>query len=142
MAPLKDLMMVEKTLFEVPKRNECDNFFHLTFFSLDWLTHFSQVLHCFTLWKHQKTFRFSSVFRGYSNAALGWNGLISQKQPFADTLQNRYPLKFYKFHSKTLVLESLFNKGVRTPFFPEHIRWLLLIGNNYDNHDGKGYGVA
>ena len=36
------------------------------------LTHFSPVLHCYTPWKHQKTFRLSDVFRGYSNLTLGW----------------------------------------------------------------------
>ena len=40
------------------------------------LTCFSPVLQCYTPWKHQKTWRFSGVFRGYSNATLGWNGLI------------------------------------------------------------------
>ena len=29
----------------------------------------------YTLWKHQKTFRFSDVFRGYRKAAPGCNGL-------------------------------------------------------------------
>ena len=36
------------------------------------LTRFSPVLRYYTSWKHQKT----SVFRGYSNVTLGWNGLI------------------------------------------------------------------
>ena len=40
------------------------------------LTCFSPALQCYTHWKHQKIFRFSDVFRGYSNAALDWNGLI------------------------------------------------------------------
>ena len=36
---------------------------------------------------------------------------------------------FYKFHRKTPVLESLFNKVAglqRTPFYTEHLRWMLL----------------
>ena len=34
----------------------------------------------------------------------------TEKQMFADVLQNRCSLKFLKFHRKTPVLESLFNK--------------------------------
>ena len=33
-----------------------------------------------------------------------------QKQPFADVLQNRCSWKFCKIHSKTPMLESLFDK--------------------------------
>ena len=33
------------------------------------------MLYCFTPWIHQKTIEFSDFFRGYRNAALGWNGL-------------------------------------------------------------------
>lgn len=70
-----------------------------------------------------------------------------QNRSFADVLQNRLSLKFNKFHRKTLVLKSIFNKfaGVikrrliqhmcfllksgtflKTAFFIEHIRWVLL----------------
>ena len=53
-----------------------------------------------------------------------------QKQPFADILQNRSPGKFFKIHSKTPVLESLFNKvaGLKglhhndfSMIFPKHL---------------------
>ena len=40
------------------------------------LTHYSPVLLFFTPWIHQKTFRFSDVFRGYRKATPGCNGLI------------------------------------------------------------------
>ena len=61
-----------------------------------------------------------------------------QKQSFADVLQIRCSWKFRKFHRKAHVLESLFNKVaalrpavkfvkfLRTSFFTEHIRSLLL----------------
>ena len=74
-----------------------------------------------------------------------------KKQSFADVLQNKCSWNFCKFHRKTLVLESPFNKVtgfqasnfikkrlqhrcfpvkfakfLRTPFFTEHLRWLLL----------------
>ena len=66
-----------------------------------------------------------------------------QKQSFADVLQNRCFQKFRKFRWKTPVLESLFSevagllgrhgcfpvkfvKLLRTSFFTEHLRWLLL----------------
>ena len=73
------------------------------------------------------------------------------KEPFAHVLQNRCSYKFHKFHRKTPVLESLFNKVAApqacnfikkrllhrcfpvkfvkflgTPCFTEHLRWLLL----------------
>ena len=67
-----------------------------------------------------------------------------QKQPFADILQNRCPSKFRKSHWKTPVLESLLNKVhnrlqrkcffvkfckfLRTSFFTEYLRRLLLEG--------------
>ena len=75
-----------------------------------------------------------------------------QKQSFAEVLQNRCSSKFRKFLRKITVLESLFNKVVdlqawnfikkdsntgaflwhlrnflKTPFFIEHLRWLLLV---------------
>ena len=50
------------------------------------LTHFSSALHCFTPWKHQKTFRLSDVFRGYGNATLGWNGLTSLEASQSDVI--------------------------------------------------------
>ena len=74
----------------------------------------------------------------------------SQKQSFADVLQNKCSLTFYKFYRKTSVLESRFNKAtalkacifikkrlqhmcfpvnfakvLRTLIFKEHLRWLL-----------------
>ena len=45
-------------------------------FNQTYLTHYSPVLLFYTPWKHQKTFRFSDVFRGYIKATLGCNGLI------------------------------------------------------------------
>ena len=39
------------------------------------LTHYSPVLLFYTPWKHQKTFRFSDVFRGYRKAIPVCNGL-------------------------------------------------------------------
>ena len=39
------------------------------------LTHYSPVLLFYTLWKHQKTFRFPGVFRGYRKPTPGCNKL-------------------------------------------------------------------
>ena len=39
------------------------------------LTHYSPVLLFYIPWKHQKTLRFSDVFRGYRKATPGCNGL-------------------------------------------------------------------
>ena len=40
-----------------------------------YLTHFSPVLLFYSPWKHQKTFKFSDVFRRYRKAVPGCNGL-------------------------------------------------------------------
>ena len=94
------------------------------------------------LWKHIFLWYYF-----YISTAL----LNKQKQPFTDVLQNRHSLKFRNNHTKTFVLESLFNKVaelkgcsfikqrlqhryfhvniakiLRTAFFIKHLRWLLL----------------
>ena len=43
------------------------------------LTHYSPVLLFYTPWKHQKTFRFSDVFRGYRKVTPDGNRLILRK---------------------------------------------------------------
>ena len=45
------------------------------FFTHYRLTHYNPVLLFYTPWKHQKTFRFSDVYRGYRKATLGCNGI-------------------------------------------------------------------
>ena len=51
---------------------------HRTFSGLsEQLTHCSLVLLFYTPWKHQKTFMFSDLFRGYRKATPSCNGLIS-----------------------------------------------------------------
>ena len=82
------------------------------------------------------------------HSILRWN---KSKQSFANVLHNRCSEKSSKFHWKTSVLESLFNKVaglktcniikkrlqhrhfpakfvkfLRTPVFTKHLRWLLL----------------
>ena len=79
---------------------------------------------------------------------MKWANTNRQKQLFADVLLDRCSENFFKFHRKTPVLESRFNKiagrnfikdrlqrkcfpvkfakFLRTPFFTEHLRWLLL----------------
>ena len=61
-----------------------------------------------------------------------------QIKSFAGVLQNSYSYNFSKFHRKTPVLESVFNKFLhryipvkfarflRTTFFIKHRQWLLL----------------
>ena len=44
------------------------------------LTHYSPVLLFYTPWKHQKTFRFSGVFRGYRKATPVCYGLSEFKR--------------------------------------------------------------
>ena len=117
-----------------------------------------------TPWKHQKTVRFSDIFRGWRKGALRTNGLIE-----------RYPRKFL-FQRTAFSLQSIcfrssrrgvlyekvffeisqnsqentcgrvlrpatllkkrpwykcfpvnFVKNLRTPFFIEHLWWLLLL---------------
>ena len=51
------------------------------------LPHYSPVLLFYTPWKHQKTFRFSNVFRGYRKATPGCNGLKNSFGGFFVILQ-------------------------------------------------------
>ena len=60
--------------------NRCFSQCELLFTPWKRLTHFSLVFHCFNPWKHQKTFGFSDVFRGYSNTTLDWTGLKQLKE--------------------------------------------------------------
>ena len=55
-----------------------------------------------------------------------------QKRSFADVLQNRCSLKFGKFHSKTPLLESLFNKSCRPGFFEDF--WLYWCSSHFTNY--------
>ena len=49
------------------------------------LIHYSLVLIFYTPWKHQKTFRFSDVLKGYRKASPGCNGLTRELMVFATT---------------------------------------------------------
>ena len=53
----------------------CNPFSPLRNMFLCTLTHYSPVLLFYTPWKHQKTFRFSDVFRGCRKATAGCNSL-------------------------------------------------------------------
>ena len=73
------IMLLNNALKMIMKDDYWANWF-LSFFrkkiSILVLTHYSPVLPFYTPWKHQKTFRFSDVFRGYRKATPGCNGLI------------------------------------------------------------------
>ena len=56
---------------------------------------------------------------------MPFGSLTLQKQSFADVLQNRCSLQFRKFHSKTPVLESLFNKVTGLASFPVKLTKIL-----------------
>ena len=75
-----------------------------------------------------------------------------QKRPFVNVFQNRCFWKFCKFHRKTPVLESLFNKHfykrlqhrfsaakfvkfVRTPFLTEHLQCMFLWREDFLNKE-------
>ena len=74
------------------------------------------------------------------NLPFHFSEVNEQKQSFADVLRNRCSEKFPKLYEKTPVLESLFSKKrlqdryfpvkfakfLKTPFFTELLRWLLL----------------
>ena len=55
--------------------NECFPEMIKKFFIKAFLTHYRRVLLFYTPWKHQKTQRFSDVFRWYRKATPGCNGL-------------------------------------------------------------------
>ena len=71
------------------------------------LTHYCPVLVFYTPWKHQKTFRFSDVFRGYRKATPSCNGLI-RRLVFNDFLlfffSHRNP-EFWNFNFLSVFLE-------------------------------------
>ena len=54
-----------------------------------------------------------SMFNVRTGDSISAIGEYMQKQSFTDVFQNRCSLKFHKFHRKTPVLESFFNKVVR-----------------------------
>ena len=61
-----------------------------------------------------------------SGLQLYWRDIPAlgfQNQPFVDLLQNGCSWIIHKIHRKTLILELLF---LRTPYFTEHLQWLLL----------------
>ena len=117
-----------------------------------------------TPWKHQKTVRFSDIFRGWKKGALKTNGLIERYprkflfQRTAFSLQSicfrssrrgvLYEKVFFEISQNSQentcgrVLRSAtllkkrpwykcfpvnFVKNLRTPFFIEHLWWLLLL---------------
>ena len=74
------------------------------------------MLHCFSPWKHQKTFRFS-FFTGYSNATLGWNRL-THFVLFPGILQDFLQIigKILSYHVLFLYLkEQQFTEGYQPP---------------------------
>ena len=54
------------------------------------LIHYGPVLLSYTPWKHQKTFRFSDVFRGYRKATPGCNRLSELTSIAPETIRKPY----------------------------------------------------
>ena len=117
-----------------------------------------------TPWKHQKTVRFSDIFRGWRKGALRTNGLIerySRKFLFQRTAFSLQSICFRSSRRGVLYEKAFFEisqnsqentcgrvlrpatllkkrpwykcfpvnfvKNLRTPFFIEHLWWLLLL---------------
>ena len=57
------------------------------------LTHYQPGLFFYTTWKHQKTFRFSDVFRGYRKATPGCNGLKGVNSDKTNTQKENFIMK-------------------------------------------------
>ena len=78
------------------------------------LTNYSPVLLFYTPWKHQKTFRFSDVFRVYRKATPGCNGLNSS--------WNRQ--KTSRFLTKNCRNLEIISKDLKMP--TDNASWLQL----------------
>ena len=80
------------------------------------LTHYRPVLLFYTSWKHQKTSRFSDVFRGYRKAAPGCNWLIQVKNistvtNLPKTSKILFCRHYYYFLNKNITIQfSVSNK--------------------------------
>ena len=77
------------------------------------LTNFSPVLLFCTPWKHQKTFRFSDVFRGYRKATLACNGLRKYSEMFVIVISQRIWMIFFMYFTTFLILLSNRNQYVK-----------------------------
>ena len=69
------------------------------------LTHHSPVLLFYTLWKHQKTFRFSDVFRGYRKATPGCNGLKLSREFRAAISAYQATVPCFRFYQSVLFVQ-------------------------------------
>ena len=77
--------------------------------------------HCFfcTPWKHQKTFCFL-MSQGYRKKPVAWNRWIVY------LASNKWTIFKNNLPCQTRGSPVNFAKFLRTPFFREHLRWLLL----------------
>ena len=82
------------------------------------------MLHCYTPWKQQKTFRFYNTFRWCGDATLGWNWLV-----FPELLISQH------IHFCCCVVISnkkVFLRRVQLISLLGHVRQLQLITTRYD----------
>ena len=86
----KEFMALQSDIWRLLLRAFC--FFSINFSIVNFSCsiHYSPVLLFYTPWKHQKTFRFSDVLRGYIKATPGCNGL----KPICRSLAIFYQLLF------------------------------------------------
>ena len=87
-------------MIQFPLHNYQNNCFCQTIVNSSWLiiyctvcesvllTHFSPMFHFYTPLKTSENLWFSDVFRGYKNAAVGWNGLKNCKMQWTWLLGN------------------------------------------------------
>ena len=90
--------------------------------NLKWVTYFTQYsseLLFYTPSKHQKTFRFSDVFRGYRKATPGCNGLFRDSTSYYFKLRCR--LVFSRFFDTRGYLGNVKDKSTRKLVSP--VKW-------------------
>ena len=88
----------------------------------NWIKKFNplqpSVAFLYTPWKHQKSFRFSDVFRGYRKATPGCNGLKAIFSSYINQLTSLYirgTLVFHRFPANIYLFKAIIEteKGVK-----------------------------
>ena len=162
-------------MIQFPLHNYQNNCFCQTIVNSSWLmiyctvcesvllTHFSPMFHFYTSLKTSENLWFSDVFRGYKNAAVGWNGLKNCKMQWTWLLGNvdiqssvkswelgvNHLVQMQKFSKKHILLPDMHThlclSSGKNVSFPEKFTYLLnewyptiftsnvLIGRNQIN---------
>ena len=97
------------------------------------------MLLSYTPWKHQKTFRFSDIFRGYRKATLGCNGLKKNETCLSEwEIWNNAPVftfvsldisGFIHITGKGKCIQEPCQASMMEPFALKHYLFLLEVSS-------------